>query len=141
MKNDLDDVPGILKPYSSGISNYKTAGNGNNEWWLKFIQAYLACVAFADHQVGTILDAVEVSTYADNTIIIFTSDHGFHLGEKDHKSKTSVWEETTRVPLVIYAPGLTPTGQTCTSPVSLIDLYPTLNTLCKLPPDPQQRWK
>ena len=136
LENDLDDVPDILKSYSTGINTLKNAGNGNNEWWKKFIQAYLASVAFVDHQVGTILDALETSDYADNTIVVFTSDHGFHLGEKDHKSKTSAWEETTRVPLVIYAPGVTQENQTCSLPVSLIDLYPTLNALCGIPAEP-----
>jgi arylsulfatase A-like enzyme len=136
LENDLDDVPDILKSYSVGIDNHKNAGSGNNEWWKKFVQAYLASVAFVDHQVGTIIDAVETSNYADSTIIVFTSDHGFHLGEKDHKSKTSAWEETTRVPLVVYAPGVTQANQTCALPVSLIDLYPTLNALCGLPADP-----
>jgi arylsulfatase A-like enzyme len=134
--DDLDDVPEILKAYSGGIANYRTAGEGNDQWWKNLVQAYLACVAFADHQVGKILDAVETSNYSDNTIIIFTSDHGYHLGEKDHKSKTTAWEETTRVPLVVYAPGVTVSNQTCASPVSLVDLYPTLNALCELPEDP-----
>lgn len=135
IENDLDDVPDILKSYSKG-NPYRTAGNGNDEWWKNMVQAYLACVAFVDHQVGTILDAVEASPYANNTIIVFTSDHGYHLGEKDHKSKTTAWEETTRVPLVIYAPGTTPAAQECAVPVSLVDLYPTLNALCGLPADP-----
>ena len=134
--DDLDDVPEILKAYSGGIADYRTAGEGNDQWWKNLLQAYLACVAFVDHQVGKILDAVEDSNYADNTIIIFTSDHGYHLGEKDHKSKTTAWEETTRVPLVVYAPGVTDRNQSCASPVSLVDIYPTLNALCELPEDP-----
>ncbi|MGC6424098.1 MAG: sulfatase-like hydrolase/transferase [Lentimonas sp.] len=136
LENDLDDVPAILKEYSDGIANYRTAGAGNDQWWKNLVQAYLACVSFVDHQVGTILDAVEASEYADNTIIIFTSDHGYHLGEKNHRSKTTAWEETTRVPLVFYVPELTPSNQVCSAPVSLVDLYPTLNSLCGLPADP-----
>lgn len=136
LENDLDDVPDILKSYSGGINDYKTAGNGNNEWWKKLVQAYLACVAFADAQVGKILTDLDASNYANNTIVIFTSDHGYHLGEKDHKNKTTAWEETTRVPLVMYVPGVTPANQECSVPVSLVDLYPTLNALCGLPADP-----
>ncbi len=136
LENDLDDVPDILKPYSGGIDDYRNAGNGNDEWWKKLVQAYLACVAFADAQVGKIITHLDGSAYANNTIVIFTSDHGYHLGEKDHKSKTTAWEETTRVPLVVYAPGITPANQECSVPVSLVDLYPTLNALCGLPADP-----
>ena len=136
LENDLDDVPDILKPYSGGINDYKTAGNGNNEWWKKLVQAYLACVAYVDAQVGKIITDLDASAYANNTIVIFTSDHGYHLGEKDHKSKTTAWEETTRVPFVVYAPGVTPANQECSVPISLVDLYPTLNALCSLPADP-----
>lgn len=155
--DDLADLPEIalgrpgipssgqpLRGYQSGMNKYKQDyGNGANEWWLNFVQGYLACVAFADHQVGVIWDALQASDYANNTIVIVTSDHGYHLGEKDHSSKTTPWEETTRVPLVIYTPEMRPggslasvAGQECSAPVSLIDLYPTLNALCDMPADP-----
>lgn len=156
--DDLDDLPEIAlgrpgipasgnvldRGYQSGMNKYKQDyGNGANEWWLNFVQGYLACVAFADHQVGVIWDALQASEYANNTIVIVTSDHGYHLGEKDHSSKTTLWEETTRVPLVIYTPEMRPGGSLanvagleCSAPVSLIDLYPTLNALCDMPADP-----
>ena len=155
--DDLADLPEIalgrpgipasgqpLRGYQSGMDKYKRDyGNGANEWWLNFVQGYLACVAFADHQVGVIWDALQASDYANNTIVIVTSDHGYHLGEKDHSSKTTPWEETTRVPLVIYTPEMRPGGSLesvagveCGAPVSLIDLYPTLNALCGMPADP-----
>lgn len=136
LENDLDDVPDIMKPYSGTIQDFRTAGNGNDEWWKKLVQAYLACVAFADAQVGEILTHLDNSDYANNTIVIFTSDHGYHIGEKDHKAKTTAWEETTRIPLVMHVPGITPANQECNVPVSLVDLYPTLNALCGLPADP-----
>jgi arylsulfatase A-like enzyme len=152
--DDLDDLPEIAKGrpsgdllnrgYQSGMDKYKQDyGNGANEWWLNFVQGYLACVAFADHQIGVIWDALQASDYASNTIVIVTSDHGYHLGEKDHSSKTTPWEETTRVPLVIYTPEMrsggsleSVAGLECSAPVSLIDLYPTLNVLCDMPADP-----
>ncbi len=155
--DDLADLPEIalgrpgipssgqpLRGYQSGMNKYKQDyGNGANEWWLNFVQGYLACVAFADHQVGVIWDALQASDYANNTIVIVTSDHGYHLGEKDHASKTTPWEETTRVPLVIYTPEMrlggslaSVAGLECSAPVSLIDLYPTLNALCGMPADP-----
>jgi arylsulfatase A-like enzyme len=100
-------------------------------------------VAFADHQVGIIWDALQASDDASNTIVIVTSGHGYHLGEKDHSSKTTPWEETIRVPLVIYTPEMrsggslaSVTGLECSAPVSLIDLYPNLNALCGMPADP-----
>ena len=100
------------------------------------MQAYLANVAFVDHQVGKILDALERSPHAQNTIVFFTSDHGFHMGEKDWLFKNSLWEESTRVPLVVVAPGIAKRGRRCGFPVSLVDLYPTLIDLCGLPKDP-----
>ncbi|CAI8364941.1 MAG: Choline-sulfatase [Opitutia bacterium UBA7350] len=136
LENDLDDIPEIMKPYSGTIQDFRTAGNGNDEWWKKLVQAYLACVAFADAQVGKIITHLDNSTYANNTIVVFISDHGYHIGEKDHKAKTTAWEETTRVPFVISAPGVTVANQECNVPISLIDLYPTLNALCNLPADP-----
>ena len=154
LENDLDDLPEIVmgtpygtiseRGYMNGIDKYKLDyGNGANEWWLNFVQGYLACVAFADHQVGVIWDALQASDYADNTIVILTSDHGYHLGEKNHTAKTTAWEETTRVPLVVDTPEMraggrlaSVAGQTCNAPVSLVDIYPTLNALCGLPADP-----
>ncbi|MGI9429343.1 MAG: sulfatase-like hydrolase/transferase, partial [Bythopirellula sp.] len=79
-----------------------------------------------------VLDALEKSRHAKNTIIVLWSDHGWHLGEKQHWHKTTLWEEATRVPLIISAPGIR--AGVCDRPVSLLDLYPTLNELCRLAP-------
>ena len=98
----------------------------------KFIQAYLASVASVDDLIGDILDVIDHSPLKNNTIIILTSDHGWGMGEKDYLYKNSLWQESTRVPLVISVPGLTKPAQ-CRKPVSLIDLYPTLIDLCGLP--------
>lgn len=106
----------------------------NNEWH-NIVQAYLACVAFVDHYVGVVLDALERSPYADNTVIVFWSDHGYHLGEKNRFTKHSLWERATRAPLIIAAPGIDG-GGVCTRPVGMIDLYPTLLDLCGLPAKP-----
>jgi arylsulfatase A-like enzyme len=89
-----------------------------------------------DDQLGTVLDALTSSGHAGNTIVIFTSDHGFHMGEKDLLIKKTVWEESTRVPLVIRAPAIAKPGRQCDQPVSLVDLYPTLVDLCGLPDKP-----
>lgn len=120
------------KLYRSLIKSY----HGNRELELalkKFIQAYLASVASVDDLVGDILDAIENSPLKENTIIIFTSDHGWGMGEKDYLYKNSLWQESTRVPLIIRAPGVSKADQTSDTPVSLVDLYPTLIDLCGLP--------
>jgi arylsulfatase A-like enzyme len=86
--------------------------------------------------VGQILETLEASPYSDNTIVILSSDHGYHIGEKDCLQKWHLWNESTRVPLMIRIPGTQSGGQTCAHPVSLVDLYPTLTDLCGLPPEP-----
>ena len=98
----------------------------------RFTQAYLACTAFLDDQVGVVLDALETHGVAENTIVILTSDHGWNIGEKEYLFKNSPWEESDRVPLVIRAPGISQAGSLPGAPVSLIDLYPTLVDLCGL---------
>jgi len=70
---------------------------------------------------------------AENTVVVLWSDHGMHLGEKEHWEKFTLWEESTRVPLVFVAPGVTKPGGRCDQPVSLLDIYPTLGALCGLP--------
>jgi arylsulfatase A-like enzyme len=100
-----------------------------------FTQAYLACVSFVDEQVGVVLEAIELAGLADDTIVILTSDHGFNMGEKDYLFKNSPWEESTRVPLIIRAPGVGEPGSQAEHPVSLIDIYPTLKDLCSLQGD------
>ena len=80
--------------------------------------------------MGRVLEALEESSQADNTVVVLWSDHGWHLGEKGHWHKTTLWEEATRVPFIISAPGYEPAR--CSRPVSLVDLFPTLNELCGL---------
>lgn len=94
--------------------------------------AYLANVAYADDCVGVILDALEKSPYKDNTIVVLWSDHGWHVGEKLRFKKSSLWEETARMPFIIKVPGVEP-GRSI-RPINLIDLYPTLIDLAGLPP-------
>lgn len=97
----------------------------------KFLQAYLASVASIDDQIGKIIAAVESSRFSENTIIVVTSDHGWGMGEKDYLYKNSLWQESTRVPLIIRAPGMQQ-GTVVKQAVGLIDLYPTLIDLCDL---------
>jgi len=102
----------------------KVMETGGLELLRRWTQAYLASVAFVDEQIGKVLDALEKSIYADDTLVIFTSDNGYHMGEKEQLFKNSVWEESTRVPLIIAGPGVAK-GLECKHPVSLLDLYPT----------------
>lgn len=107
----------------------------------RFIQAYLASVASVDEQLGRILDVVDQSPLKGNTIVVLTSDHGWGMGEKDYLYKNSLWQESTQVPLIVRAPGIAKQGAVCQTPVSLIDLYPTLVDLCSLAGDTRKNDK
>ncbi|WP_339923149.1 sulfatase [uncultured Cyclobacterium sp.] len=98
----------------------------DNDQWKKIIQSYAASITFSDAMVGRILDAYENAEHSDNTIVVLWSDHGMHMGEKDNIEKFTLWERSTRVPLLISAPGMSLAGTVCDQPVSLMDLYPTL---------------
>lgn len=104
----------------------------------RFIQAYLASVASVDEEIGKILAALEKTGLADNTIVVLTSDHGWGMGEKNYLYKNSLWQESTRVPLIVRAPGITTPAGVASHPVSLIDLFPTLIDLCGLTGETQK---
>ena len=131
MENDLDDVP-------EGARAGTFQAVELHEWiveerrWKEGVQAYLASVSFADAMVGRVLGALEQSGRADETIIVLFGDHGFHLGEKQRWRKMTLWEESTRVPLIVVAPGVTTPGSKSGEAVSLSDLYPTLTELAGL---------
>lgn len=96
-----------------------------------FVRAYLASTTFADAQLGRVLDALDAAGLRDTTIVVVTSDHGYHLGEKEITGKNSLWERSTRVPLLIAGPGIAP--RVVSDPAELLDLYPTLAELAGLP--------
>ncbi len=122
---DQDDIP------RAGI-NYKTSANMKMDVTRqkKAVAGYYASVSFMDAQVGKVLDALDTAGLADSTIVIFTSDHGYHLGEHDFWAKVSLHEESAAVPLIIRVPGKKP--GVSRSFVELIDLYPTISRLCNL---------
>lgn len=105
--------------------------------WEHAVQAYLASVTFADHCLGLVLDALEASEHSGNTIVVLFSDHGFHLGEKQRWAKRTLWEDGTRVPLIVAAPGHK-LNQKSSRPAELIDVFPTLLELAGLPQDTAQ---
>jgi len=132
-ENDLDDVPEVAKGYIRGSGGFHRL-IVQHDLWHEAVQAYLAQVSFADATIGRVIDALDQSPYADNTIICLWSDHGWYLGEKQRWHKGGLWEEATRVPLLFVVPGITQPGSVCARAVSLVDLYPTLVELCGLPP-------
>ncbi|RTE53163.1 DUF4976 domain-containing protein [Arenibacter aquaticus] len=125
VENDWDDIP------ARGI-NYVTSVNGkmSEEQEKKAVAAYYASVSYMDAQVGKILRTLKEEGLEDNTIVVFTSDHGFHLGEHRFWMKVSLHEESVRVPMIIKVPGKTPA--VCNSFAELLDLYPTLAELAGL---------
>ena len=131
--DDLDDVPEPGKKLAlRKYEDLQRLHKANK--WNTAVQHYLASISFADAQIGRLIDALAESPHADNTIVVLWSDHGWHLGEKNHWHKRTLWEEATRVPLIIMTPDTLHAGTRCAEPVSLVDLFPTLIDLCQLPP-------
>lgn len=134
----------LYQEKQKGLRYYRTLLESypDRETALKhFVQAYLACVAAVDENIGQVVEAINNSPFRENTIIVVTSDHGWQMGQKDYIFKNSPWEESTRIPLIIRAPGIARPGGVAEHPVSLIDLYPTLVDLCGLEGDTMKNEK
>jgi arylsulfatase A-like enzyme len=129
--DDLDDVPPIGKKMAKPDGDHKFVTE--NKQWKLAVQAYLASIRFADEQLGRLLDGFDKSPLAANTVVVLWSDHGWHLGEKLHWRKFSLWEEATHNVLMFKAPGVTKAGTRCDRAVSLMDVFPTLTDLCGVP--------
>jgi len=133
--DDLDDLPERLKLLAHNEAtfgkdfNKKLVASGDNKG---FVRAYLACVTFADEQLGRLLDAWDASPHAANGYIVMWSDHGYMLGEKEGWSKMKPWYDSAHCNLIFAGPGI-PKGAVCNKAVSLQDIYPTLIDLLKLP--------
>jgi len=126
--DDWSDLPPFAISFAKTISDHEGLTKAGK--WRYAVQAYLACVSFADAQVGRLLDALDESPYAENTIICLWSDHGYHLGEKQHWHKCTLWERSCRVPFIWVVPGMTKAGSRCGRTVDLLSVYPTLSSLC-----------
>ena len=137
--DDLNDLPPTRRALYGEDSKVGTINRfkwvkeePDKHRWKQVVQAYLASVSFADAMVGKVLDALDKSGRADRTIIVLWTDHGFHLGEKDLIGKGTLWRESTRVPFIVVAPGITQPGSRSDTAVSLMDMYPTLAELAGL---------
>jgi arylsulfatase A-like enzyme len=138
LENDLDDVPpaGVRGARNRYFEHIRNQGQ-----WRQGVQSYLASIHFADTMLGRVIDALDASPYAENTIVVLWSDHGWQLGEKEHWQKFTAWRAVTRVPLIVRVPkGIskslpsgTIAGTKCEQPVNLLSLFPTLLDLCSLP--------
>ena len=130
--DDLDDLPAEGRRLAAFRRSEHERIRKEGKW-RDAVQAYLACITFADSLIGRLIGALDASGYARNTVIIFWSDNGWHLGEKQHWHKSTLWQRSTHVPLILAGPGIRSAGTARRQPVSLLDLYPTLVELCGLP--------
>lgn len=130
---DLDDLPEGARKYMKAGTDKGFQMVAKSGELKKAVRAYLASISYVDSLVGYLLETLEKSDYANNTIIVFWSDHGYQFGEKERFAKRSLWRRSSRILFTIKAPGITKPNTTCKQPVSLIDIYPTLLELCHLP--------
>lgn len=124
--DDLKDIP--EENPAAIFTEIKNAGK-----WTEFIHAYLAGLAYADYNIGIVLDALEKSALKNNTIVCFMGDHGWQLGEKSRFCKYAHYDQAYHTTLIIYDPSAEGNGKVCKKVVSMQDLYPTLLELCNLP--------
>jgi uncharacterized sulfatase len=146
----LQRIPTAAFTYPAGTPNLP------DDERRQVLAAYYACISFVDAQIGLVMQALDANNLWRNTVVVFYSDHGYHLGEHGGMwHKMSLFEASARVPLIVVAPGAMARGGSCGQPVELVDVYPTLVELCGLPPveglagrslrplldDPNARWK
>lgn len=122
----------LPKPARQSIVRKKDQVNLPTELAQQAIQAYYASITFADAQIGRILDALEKLGLHDNTVVMLTSDHGYHMGEHGHWQKTTLFENAAQVPLIVASPNMDQAGQSTKALAEMVDLYPTLAELCGL---------
>ena len=132
LRNDRSDTPRFSWYMHWYLPEVRHKWLEENNQWRNLVRSYLACTSFVDSQVGRLMNALKRNNFSDNTVIVLWSDHGWHLGEKSISGKNTLWDDSTRVPLIFAGPGVKP-GQICTQPAELLDIYPTLNKLLDLP--------
>jgi choline-sulfatase len=133
LDEDRDDTPRFSWYLHWHLPEPRLPWIRENHQWRNLVRSYLACVSFVDAQVGRLLDALDSAGLTDHTIVVLWSDHGYHLGEKGISGKNTLWERSSRVPLILAGPGIV-AGAQSQRPVELLDLYPTLIELCGLNP-------
>ena len=129
--NDFDDIPQAGKDLAAVPQMPTLEWAQQNDEWRPMMQAYLASIAFVDHCVGMVMEALQTSGRASDTLVCLASDNGYHLGEKQRFAKMSLWGRSTRVPLIFSGPGIE--AQVIADPVGLIDIYPTVLDMLGLP--------
>ena len=132
VRGDRDDTPRFSWYMHWKLPECRLKFLEEENEWRNICRSYMACTSFVDSQVGRVLSALKANGFADNTVIVLWSDHGWHLGEKAITGKNTLWDDGTRVPLIFAGPGVV-RGQVVTSPAELLDIYPTLSELCELP--------
>ena len=137
--DDLEDVPEEARKQIRKEMPHTDWAKETGQWQ-NIVQCYAASISFVDMCVGRLVEALENSPYADNTIIVLWSDHGYHMGEKGSFQKHSLWQRSTRVPLIFAGPGI-PANQTVDQAVDLVDIYPTLVQLAGLPANEKNQGK
>jgi len=126
MDNDLEDIPPAGQAMARQDWHQWITESGQ---WKEAVQGYLASISFTDAMLGRVITALDEGPLSDNTIIVLWTDHGYHLGHKEHWEKFALWEQTTHVPLIIVDQHYKKSRQ-CSQAVSLLDIYPTLAELC-----------
>lgn len=132
LENDRDDTPRFSWYLHWKLPEPRLKWVQENHQWRNLVRSYLACTSFVDSQVGRLLDALDEAGVAGNTIVVLWGDHGYHLGEKGITGKNTLWDRSTKVPLIFAGPGVKG-GQRCLQPAELLDIYPTLVGLTGVP--------
>lgn len=132
-RDDLDDVPRRGRQMAAGSVPHAVIEQG---YWRGAVHAYLAAISYCDALIGELMAALDASGTADRTLVVLAGDNGFHLGEKLHWCKLTLWEEATRIPLIVVPPGARARAARVHHPVSLVDVFPTMLELCGIDPIP-----
>jgi arylsulfatase A-like enzyme len=126
--NDLSDVPEAGRELVDSMKNIRRAGMSSQQAWLEYMKAYCANYSFADWNIGRVIEALDKSEFAKNTIVVFVSDNGFHNGTKEHWTKFTLWDQSDVIPFLVRLPN--GKAYRCPQTVNLVDIFPTLLEYC-----------